>query len=62
MCVEGKGRSKGQLKQIGEDLIGRVTQQYAYHRIMTEMQERNMTVVHEEIDEDQTVRIRVKNW
>ncbi|WP_437193907.1 DUF1257 domain-containing protein [Planctomicrobium sp. SH527] len=61
VCVEGEGLSKSQLKQIGEDLIGVVTQQYAYHRIMTEMKNQNMTVVHEEVDTDRTVRIRVRN-
>lgn len=62
VCVEGESFSKEELRQIGEDLVGRVTQQYAYHRIMTEMKDRNMTVVHEEMDADRTVRIRVKNW
>lgn len=62
VCVEGEGYTKGQLKQIGEELIGSVTQQYVYHRVMTEMEDRNMTVVNEEVDEDRTVRIRVKNW
>ncbi len=62
VCMEGNGYSKAQLKEIGEELIGRVTQQYAYHRLVTEMKERNMTVVHEEVDEDRTVRIRVRNW
>lgn len=61
VCVEGEGLSKSQLKQVGEDLIGVVTQQYAYHRIMTEMKNQNMTVVHEEVDADRTVRIRVRN-
>lgn len=62
VCVEGEGYSKSQLKQIGEELIGSVTQQYVYHRVMTEMEDRNMTVVNEEVDADRTVRIRVKNW
>jgi len=62
VCVEGDHLSKSQLHQIGEDLIGRVTQQYAYHRIVTEMKQRNMSIVHEEVDEDRTVRIRVKNF
>ncbi len=62
VCVEGGGLSKGQLRAIGEDLIGRVTQQYVYHRIVTEMKDRNMAVVQEEVDEDRTVRIRVRNW
>src|SRR5580698_5607459 len=28
LCVEGEGRSKSELKQIGQELLGRVTQQY----------------------------------
>jgi hypothetical protein len=42
-------------------LIGRVTQQYAYHRIVTELKERNMVVLQEEVAEDKSVRIRVRN-
>ena len=62
VCVEGHGRSKTELKQIGEELIGRVTQQYVYHRVVTEMGNRNMTIVNEEVTEDRTVKIRVRNW
>ena len=62
VCVEGHGHSKTELKQIGEELIGRVTQQYVYHRVVTEMGNRNMTIVNEEVTEDRTVKIRVRNW
>ena len=62
VCVEGHGRTKSELKQIGEELIGRVTQQYVYHRVVTELGNRNMTIVHEEVTEDRTVKIRVRNW
>jgi hypothetical protein len=61
LCVEGDGLSKSELKKIGEDLIGRVTQQYAYHKIVTELQSRNMTIVDEQVSEDRTVKIRVRN-
>jgi hypothetical protein len=61
LCVEGDGLSKSELKKIGEDLIGRVTQQYAYHKIVTELQNRNMTIVDEKVSEDRTVKIRVRN-
>ena len=61
LCVEGEGHSKSELKKIGEDLIGRVTQQYAYHKIVTELQQRNMTIVDEEVSADRTVKIRVRN-
>ncbi len=62
LCIEGGGLSKSQLRKLGEELIGRVTQQYAYHRIVTELKERNMTIVDEQITQDQTVKIRVRNW
>jgi hypothetical protein len=61
LCVEGEGHSKSELKRIGEELIGRVTQQYAYHKIVTELQQRNMSIVDEEVTADRTVKIRVRN-
>lgn len=62
VCMEGSGVSKAQLKQIGEELIGRVTQQYVYHRVVTELGARNMAIVGEEVSADRTVKIRVRNW
>jgi hypothetical protein len=61
LCMEGYHLSKAELKRLGEELIGRVTQQYAYHRIVTELQQRNMTIVDEEVGADRTVKIRVRN-
>ena len=61
VCVEGRGRSKAELRKIGEDLLGRVTQQYVYHRIVTELKDRNMAIVDEEVAPDRTVKIRVRN-
>jgi hypothetical protein len=61
LCLEGAGFSKGQLREIGEELIGRVTQQFVYHRLMTELNERHMNVVGEEVAEDRTIKIRVRN-
>jgi ABC-type Na+ efflux pump permease subunit len=62
VCMEGAGVSKAELKRIGEELIGRVTQQYVYHRVITELKQRNMAVVDEEVAADRTVKIRVRNW
>ncbi len=62
LCMEGKHLSKAQLRQLGEDLLGRVTQQYAYHRIVTELKNRKMTIVDEQMTENQSVKIRVRNW
>ncbi|HLJ10313.1 MAG TPA: hypothetical protein VKU82_03950 [Planctomycetaceae bacterium] len=62
VCMEGSGHSKAELKRIGEELIGRVTQQYVYHRVVTELKQRNMAIVNEEVAADRTVKIRVRNW
>lgn len=60
LCMEGRGHSKRELRRIGEELLGRVTQQYAYHRIVTELKEHRMSIVDEEVSADRTVKIRVR--
>ena len=62
VCMEGKGYSKAQMREIGQEMVDRVTQQYVYHRVITELQQRNMHVASEEVAEDRTVKIRVRNW
>ncbi|HEX8342811.1 MAG TPA: hypothetical protein VF624_18050 [Tepidisphaeraceae bacterium] len=61
LCVEGEKHSKAELKRIGEEVLGRVTQQFVYHRIVSELGARNMTIVDEHVAADQTVKIRVRN-
>ena len=61
LCVEGHGHSKAELKRIGQELLGRVTQQYVYHRVVTELQDRGMAIVDEQVAADRTVKIRVRN-
>jgi hypothetical protein len=61
LSLEGKNMTKGQLKQLGDELVGRVTQQYAYHRIVSELKGRNMAIVDEEVQADRTVKIRVRS-
>jgi hypothetical protein len=62
VCMEGKRHSKAELRRIGEELIGRVTQQYVYNRVITGLKERGMAVVDEQVAADRTVKIRVRNW
>ncbi len=61
LCMEGEGHSKSELKRVGEELINRVTQQFVYHRVVTELKQRNMTIVDEQVSADRTVKIRVRN-
>jgi hypothetical protein len=62
VCMEGTGHSRSELRRLGQELIDRVTQQYVYHRVVTELKARNMTIVDEEVTEDRTVKIRVRSW
>ena len=62
VCMEGAGYSKRQLKDIGHELVDRVTQQYVYHRVVSELKERNLAIVDEQVTEDRTVKIRVRSW
>ena len=40
VCMEGRGHSKAELRKIGQELVDRVTQQYVYHRVITELKQR----------------------
>lgn len=62
VCVEGHGVSKDDLRRVGEELVGRVTQQYVYHRLMSELAARNVSVIDEEVTADEAVKIRVRSW
>jgi len=61
LTIDAVGLSKAEIRKIGDELIGRVTQQYAYNRLVTEMKERGMEIVEETVEEDDTVKIRVRN-
>src|SRR3954451_24829018 len=61
LCLEGHHLSKAELRALGEELIGRVTQQYAYHRVISELKERQMDVVEQTVGEDRAIHIRVRN-
>jgi hypothetical protein len=61
LCIEGSGQSKAELKRIGEALVGRVTQQYAYHRLVSELKDRRMTILQERVGDDQAIHIRVRS-
>ena len=61
LTINAVGLTKAEIRKVGDELIGRVTQQYAYNRLVTEMKERGMEIVEETVEEDDTVRIRVRN-
>jgi hypothetical protein len=61
VCVSGEGYSKAQMEKIGQEVAGRVVQQFAYHKLMTELKKRNYHIVEEKVTEDQSIRVRVRS-
>jgi hypothetical protein len=61
-CVSGMGCSEEDLRRVGEELGGRLVQQYVLQRLRTELTERGMNLVEETVDETQSVRLTVRHW
>jgi hypothetical protein len=62
LCVTGPGQSDAELRTLGEQLSGRVVQQYVYRKLMDEMRTRGFVVVEEEADANQAIRLKVRHW
>ena len=60
--VTGKDTTDEELRTIGRELVGRVTQQYAYNKVLSELKKQGFTVAHEEVTADQAIRIRVSKY
>jgi len=50
------------LRALGEELSGRVVQQYVYQKLMEEMQTRGFVVVEDETDANHAIRLKVRHW
>ena len=62
LCVTGEGHSQEELRALGEELSQRVVQQYVYQKLMDEMRARGFNVVEEEVNEDRSIRLKVRHW
>ncbi len=62
VCVTGDGLAEDQLRSIGDELAGRMVQQYVLSKLKTEMAGRGMDLVEESVDENNAVRLRVRHW
>lgn len=62
VCVEGVGYSKADLETFGQDLAGRIVQQFAYRRIVEEMKNSKMTIVEQTTDADDNIHIKLRGW
>ena len=50
-ALRGRGR---------KEVAGRVVQQFAYHKLMTELKARQYNVVDESVDQDDSIQVRVR--
>ena len=57
--VRGMGHSRGELEAMGQEFCRLVTQQYAYHRVMTKLRQQRFNIVSEDQAQDGTVRLKV---
>ena len=62
ICVTGPGHSDEDLRAMGEELSRRVVQKYVHQRLMEEIRTRQFVVVEEEVDETNTIRLKVRHW
>jgi hypothetical protein len=60
VCVTGTGHGKAALERIGEEVAGRVVQQFAYHKLMAELKERHYDIVEESVEADASIQMRIK--
>ncbi len=60
VCVTSDKHSDEELKKIGQEVAGRVVQQFAYNKLVTELKARNYSVVDEEVLADDSVRLRIR--
>ena len=62
LCVTGEGHSDAALRAMGEELSQSVVQHYVYQKLMEEMHRRGFNVVEEQVNEDRSIRLKVRHW
>jgi hypothetical protein len=62
VCVSGEGYTDEELRALGVELSHRVVQKYVHQRLLDEMRARQFVVVEEEVNQDQSIRLKVRHW
>src|SRR5512140_3764047 len=60
VCVTGQGKSDRELRKIGEEVAGRVVQQFTYNKLLSELKKRNYQVADEQVLADQSIKLRIR--
>ena len=58
----GGTRSEAELAAVGQQILNRVRQQFAYERVKQELTERGYTLVEEQVEANENIRISVRRF
>lgn len=59
VCASGSA-SKIELKRLAEEAAGRLVQQFAYHKLATELKARGFVISRESVGNDDSIQLRVQ--
>lgn len=62
ISVIGAGKSKQELSEIGSEIAGKVSQQFIYNKVVSELQETDLSIIDQEVDNQGTIRIQLRSW
>jgi len=62
ITVMGEGKTDAELETIGQEMAKVITQKYVYNKIMSELQQREFSIVEEKVEEDNTIRINARRY
>jgi len=60
VCVSGEGYTDGQLRKIAREIGTRIVQQYTYHKVVSELKSRELTVANEQVAADGTIKLHIR--
>lgn len=60
ICVSGVGYTDSQLREIARQVSTKVVQQYTYHKVISELQDRQFSVASEQVATDGTIKLHVR--
>ena len=60
--VNGLNRTNAELKAIGNEIVGRIIQQFVYNKVMQELKKSDLSVVDQEVMKDDTIKIKLRCW
>ncbi len=55
-------QGEAELKKLGQEVSQRIVQQYVYNRLMSELKDKNYHIVEENVDDQQTIQLKVRKW